>query len=70
MENDSHSDDCRITNFKKEDDSIALSCNIRVSTLPKTKSDQHFERAERKEQNNLQYYYSCSIEYIKLKSIQ
>ena len=47
MENDSHSDDCYITSFKKEDDCIALSSNIRVNTLPKTESDQHFQRTER-----------------------
>ena len=44
MENVSHSDDCYI---KEEDDCIALSSNIRVNTLPKTESDQHFERTER-----------------------
>ena len=43
MENYSHSDDCYSTSFKEEDDCIAL----RVNTLPKTESDQHFERTER-----------------------
>ena len=47
MENDSHSDDCYITSFKEEDDSIALSSNIKVNSLRKTESDKHFERTER-----------------------
>ena len=47
MENDSHSDDCYITGFKEDNDCIALSSNIRVNTLRKTESDQHFERTER-----------------------
>ena len=47
MKNDSHSDDCYITSLKEEDDCNTLRSNIRVNTLPKTESDQHFQRTER-----------------------
>ena len=47
MENDNHSDDYYITSFKEEDHWMAVSSNIRMNTLPKPESDQHFEKTER-----------------------
>ena len=44
--NNSDSDDCSITSFKEGFYCIVLS-SIRVNILPKTESDQHFERTER-----------------------
>ena len=47
MENDIDSDYSYITSFTEENGFIVLGSNIRVNTLPKTESDQHFERTLR-----------------------